>query len=143
MVISVQRIGIMYCLQKHSAQRRSDIWYVLVSIQVWTIFMLALILIVILDTAMCVKHLRVKEIVYEFLKCVWIMLRSLLNQNAPVKYVYFAVFELILAIMLIVYENYITVELVVFREPKPYSDLSDLYKHKHNFFTIQGGFHVC
>jgi len=133
MVQSLERSGIIYCLPKNSGQRRSDIWYAIVSSRVWIIFTVTLLLILILDASFPVKKYKLKVFVFKFSNCLWCILRSILRQTVPLKYVYFAVLEIILALILIAYENHVTVELVIVKEPKPYSDLNELYKHNYTF----------
>jgi len=136
---SFVKAGLIYCLRKSSEfQRRKDIWFMSVDSNVWVLMALTISGILCLQSSLSLKKLRVQLFLTQLTKNMLFIVRGITRQTISLRSTKFILLELICVILLITYENHITLELVTKREQRPYSELDDLYNNKYTFLLKRG-----
>jgi len=131
---SYEKLGMIYCLDKNvEFLRRGDIWFNILQKIIWFLLILTIFLVAVLNVLCSTLKRRIENVLEEICFEFWDILRTITRQTINLKDTRFLLLEIIFVILLIVYENYVTLEIVVLKVPKPFSDLKELVNQNYTF----------
>jgi len=131
--------SIIYCFNLgRQTIAEADVWTKYVPLDIWALVVLCLVLFAILNTKHYSQNITFKFILQaavqfadSFLKIIGLILR----QSWSYSWKLLGVLELLLSILLSVYENCITVSVVVPVVPEPFVHTRELYSNNYTFVT--------